>query len=105
MKFQIVKTIKTEDFVFNNKTYTIKVWESESLKDFIVQAFQAEVPVSYQLWLDEIQADDMRLYYSANPIDMMVKQVQRFVKENEFLKNERLQLEMKKMRNQIPATA
>ena len=94
-----MKTIKTEDFVFNNKTYTIKAWQN--LEDFfVVQAFQEEVPVSYQLVLGKIQADDMRIYYSANPVGMMMKHVRRFVEEFESL-----MLETNKLRNRVPAMA
>jgi hypothetical protein len=93
-----MKTIKTEDFVFNNKTYTTKVWQD--LENFIIQTFLGEVPISYQIWLNKIQADDMRFYYSADPIDMMMKNVKRFVEEFE-----RLTIEKSELNKRIPVTA
>jgi hypothetical protein len=46
-----------------------------------VQAFHEAIPVSYRFVMDIIQLDDMRMYYSADPIEMMIKHVKRFVEE------------------------
>jgi len=98
-----MKTIKTEDFVFDNKTYTIKAWQT--VRDYVVQVFQGEFPLRCQFVLDTIQAEDMRLYYSANPIDMMMKHKRRFVEESKMIELERRKLETNKLRNQVPASA
>ncbi len=89
-----MKILKTEDFVFDKKTYTIKAWQKG--QDYVVQAFQGGIPVSYQFVLDTIQADDMRVYYSTDPIDMMIKHIKRFVEECKLIELEKLMLQTNK---------
>jgi hypothetical protein len=82
-----MKTIKTEDFVFDKITYTIKAWQSA--RDYVVQVFQGEFPLRCQFVLDTVQAEDMQIYYSANPIDMLMKRMRRFVEESKLIEIEK----------------
>jgi hypothetical protein len=83
--------MKAEDFVFENKTGTIKAWQNS--RDYVVQIFQRGIPVSHQFVMDVGQTDEFRRHYRQEPFDWLKKRACEFVEGCTRLKIQKFMLQ------------